>query len=61
MQSYDVIPAVTGAAIGSVAAPVLAQVGALPGPQQEEWAGAIIGVVMLAIRELVWWLRNRKK
>jgi len=32
----------------------------LPGPTKDEWAGAVVAVVALLVRELFWFLRNRR-
>lgn len=50
---HDKIPFVVGTMAAGVA-PVL------PGPTRSEWAAAGVALVSLAIREIVWWLRNRR-
>lgn len=50
---YDGVPVVSGL----VTTGVLAQVG----PTKEEWSGVVMAVLALVVRELVWWLRNRKQ
>lgn len=55
-MSHDKVPFVSGV-VASVVVP-----GLVPsGPSKTEWAGAVVGLVGLLVRELVWWLRHRKK
>lgn len=58
-MSYDFRPAVV-AAFSTVAAEPLVRDLPLPGPTRDEWAGVVFGVLALAVRELVWWLKNRR-
>lgn len=53
-MQQDVIPASLGALVAAV-------VPALPGPTRDEWGGAIVAVVALLVRELAWFLRNRRR
>lgn len=50
---HDKVPFV----VGALTAGVLPSV---PGPTHNEWGIALVGLGSLLIRELVWWLRNRK-
>lgn len=52
-MAYDGVPA-------TIASAVLAVTPALPGPTRNEWAVALGGLVALVVRELAWWLRNRR-
>lgn len=45
---------------GMVTGALVAVSPALPGPTRDEWVGAAFGLVALAIRELVYWIRNRR-
>lgn len=53
---YDKVPVVIAGA-AAAAAPILPTI---PGPTETEWKSAIVGILVLAVREFVWWLRNRK-
>lgn len=50
----DKVPA-TVASIVAVAAPTV------PGPTKDEWAGMVMALGALVIREVIWWIRNRRK
>lgn len=54
MNNHDPLPGVVGTAVATV-------LPNLPGPTKDEWAGALVAVVALVVRELVWWVRNRRK
>lgn len=51
-MEYDKVPAVVTAAV----------LGGLPvvGPSRDEWAAAIGGALALLVREILWWVRNRR-
>lgn len=51
---YDKVPA-------AVSAVVLGALPVVPGPSKAEWAATLGGLLALGVRELVWWLRNRRK
>lgn len=53
-MNHDPVP-------GLVALAGVTMLPSLPGPTKDEWAGALVGVVALVVREFVWWIRNRKK
>lgn len=54
MPEYDKVPVAVGALVATV-------VPVVPGPSKSEWSIALVGLVSLAVRELVWWIRNRRK
>lgn len=31
------------------------------GPSKEEWMGPVMAVLALVVREVIWWLMNRKR
>lgn len=53
-MKLDLVPSSIGALVASA-------VPAVPGPTKNEWGIAIVGLASLLVRELVWWIRNRKK
>lgn len=52
---HDLKPFISGLVVG-VVPPVV-----LPGPSKSEWSGAVFTVLALAVREVVYWFRHRKK
>lgn len=53
-MEYDKVPVVLGSLVAGV-------VPVIPGPTEGEWTATLFGLVALAVRELVWWLRNRRR
>lgn len=61
MKDYDILPAALALPVSAVGDVLINQgAPALPGPTQSEWSGLIMAALALAVRELLWWFRNRK-
>lgn len=50
---YDKVPGMLTAVV-TTAAPML------PGPTRDEWVGTGMALAALLLRELIYWIRNRK-
>lgn len=57
MNTYDAVPAALTLPLVAVA-DVAAN---SPGPTESEWSGLLMAALALAVREVLWWLRNRKR
>lgn len=33
----------------------------VPGPSKDEWFGALMAVLAVAVREVIWWFMHRRK
>lgn len=53
---YDKVPALSGLATAVIAPEFIPT-----GPSKSDWSAAIAGVLVLVVREVVWFIRNRKK
>lgn len=56
MRSFDIVPSALALPMAAVADVAIAP----SGPSQSEWSGLVMAALALVVRELLWWLRNRK-